>query len=227
MCGRISIEVINLSFPLTHLLVAYEICPSPQFLLGSISPDAVHYRGGEGYSTKAGIGALKKVTHLCPVSDEKWGQVTDNDGWLEIVRDFLHLHGRDEFAAGYACHALTDMYNNKSIWRNFREKFPAEAAKGYASEYYADMKAIDTWLYFNHPNARTVLDVLGGVGEALLWDGAPVSVEEVNGIRHNIVHIHFKDAREEPHNYKYVTPQDMMDFIAKAAQFCREYLVGV
>ena len=143
-----------MAFPLTHLCVAWrilEINPLPekdaaQFLLGSISPDAIHYRAEFQDAAKSNIGAAKKITHLCPVSCERWGQVTDNVGWVNCVKAFL-AENPDSFAAGYATHVLTDIHNNRTIWERFRTNHPAEAAKGYTSGYYEDLKNIDTRLY--------------------------------------------------------------------------------
>ncbi|MDR0271692.1 MAG: zinc dependent phospholipase C family protein, partial [Clostridiales bacterium] len=127
-------------FPLTHLCVAWHIIEksgsknAAQFILGSIAPDAVHHREEfiNGYNPS--IGAEKKITHLCPISDERWGHVTDNEGWEERVKKFLREHANNAFAAGYAAHVLTDICNNKTLWYNFRTNFPQEAVKGYTSE---------------------------------------------------------------------------------------------
>ncbi|MCL2200150.1 MAG: hypothetical protein FWB80_14655, partial [Defluviitaleaceae bacterium] len=141
-------------FPLTHMCVAWRILeknPLPQkeaaqFMLGAISPDAIHYRAEYQGAEMKNIGPAKKTTHLCPVSEEKWGQVTDNVGWEKIIRDFSRAHRGDPFAQGYASHTLTDLHNNSTLWKTFITNHPTEAAKGYASDYYKDLKAIDTRL---------------------------------------------------------------------------------
>ena len=87
-----------MAFPLTHLIVAenitktHDIKDESDFLLGSIAPDAVHYRKSFVGASMSEIGKAKKASHLCPVSDEKWGSITDNDGWLICVENFLGEH---------------------------------------------------------------------------------------------------------------------------------------
>ena len=219
-----------MAFPFTHLCVAWRILeknPLPeaeaaQFLLGSVAPDAVHYRAGFSGAKMKGIGAAKKVTHLCPVSDELWGQVTDNAGWGEIVKDFIRVHPGDAFAAGYAAHVLTDSHNNQTIWDKFRTNFPEEAAKGYDIEYYADLQEIHTRLYLEFPATAQIMDLLAKAVPA----GLPglVSAEEVHALQQNLLHEAFKDAAPPatPRRYHFVTYEDTLKFIETATEFCME-----
>ena len=215
-----------MAFPLTHLCVAYKILEQlpitdpAQFILGSIAPDAVHFRGEFLDATMGNIGATKKVTHLCPISDEKWGQVTDNDGWVDCVKAFLKAHPGDAFATGYAVHVLTDIYNNISLWREFITKHPEEAAKGYASDYYRDLRNIDLRIcneFFK-----------GGDLRLLLSNAVPqeipglVKAEELARIQHNLLHVQYADAPENVDTGRcfYVTYKQTLQFIQDAADFC-------
>jgi hypothetical protein len=66
-------------YPMPHLYTAWRVAENsplaienfPQFYLGSIAPDGVHFR--ENYNS-----GLKLLSHLC-VGDEKWGMLTNND----------------------------------------------------------------------------------------------------------------------------------------------------
>lgn len=144
-----------MAYPMTHLYVAqsmlmeFDIEDGGMFLLGSIAPDAVHFRSCFKGAGQAEIGAAKKITHLCPKSDEKWGQVTDNLGWEKSVEDFLERGQKDSFRMGYAVHVLTDIYTNKTIWHRYRTNHPQEASKGYSGGYYDDLRSIDKMLKKN------------------------------------------------------------------------------
>ncbi|MCL1845377.1 MAG: hypothetical protein FWF77_05700 [Defluviitaleaceae bacterium] len=258
-----------MAFPLTHLCVAWRINRNAQFLLGSIAPDAVHYRAEFMGESVKNIGATKKVTHLCPVSNERWGQVTDNDGWVECVKNFARQarsehHGRSEqserfprhrgsissatcsleagykvgyeagyksgyshnFAAGYAAHCLTDLWNNKTLWHNYRTRHPKEAAKGYASGYYADLRNIDSHLFFEHPDVADIMQTL----EIAVPEEIPgiVFAKEVDAIKNNILHEHFKDAVfDTNYHYEFVTYEDTMKFIETAAKFVADVLKDI
>ncbi|MCL2457015.1 MAG: zinc dependent phospholipase C family protein [Defluviitaleaceae bacterium] len=239
-----------MSFPLTHLCVAQKVLfflneknekNISQFLLGSIAPDAIHYREEFLGAQMKNIGAAKKITHLCPVSEEKWGQVTDNDGWVECVKNFLNEKNFEKnnfceedsqekkfFALGYAAHVLTDISNNKTLWKNFREKFPAEAAKGYASDYYADLRNIDTRLYKNFPGITEILRALEkSVPEEI--DGL-VSADEVLAIKNNLLYEHYKKISVQRENfpatekYFFVSYDETIEFIENSATWISEVL---
>jgi len=218
-----------MAFPFTHLCVAYRILetrPLPeadaaQFLLGSIAPDAIHYRPAFQGAEMTNIGAVKKITHLCPVSNERWGAVTDNKGWVNCVKTFLSNNPKDPLAAGYAVHILTDIQNNRTLWQNFRESYPEEAAKGYASGYYDDLKNIDARLYKQLPEASNIMKLLTKAAPINL--PGLVTAEEIQAIQNNILHEHFQNLTFDPtYQYTYVTYDNMLTFIQDAADFARK-----
>jgi hypothetical protein len=222
-----------MAFPLTHLCVAWRILKkqnlqtqnSAQFLIGAIAPDAVHYRGEFQGALKKNIGATKKISHLCPVSDERWGYVTDNDGWVLCVKDFLRTREESFFALGYAAHSLTDLFNNKTLWCDFRTRYPEEAAKGYASGYYTDLHNIDTRLYQEFPGIEKIF--------AMLEKSKPVempgliSAQEIRAIQHNLLHEHFKNAKKSAvsDEYRFTTWEDTICFIQAATEFCANIIL--
>jgi len=219
-----------MAFPLTHLIVADLILKKlpfehSEFLLGSIAPDAVHYRAEFHGAAMANIGAAKKITHLCPVSDERWGQVTDNIGWEECVREFLRKNPNDAFLAGYAVHALTDIFNNTGIWNDFRTKYPEEAAKGYSSDYYKDMRTIDTQLYHQVYKSSGV-DMKLNAAEARGIDGL-VYAGEVAAIRESLVRQYDGVGDVINATYSFVSYDDVMGFIDGAAEYCVDFLQGI
>jgi len=215
-----------MAFPFTHLCVAFHITKKlnlniqekADFLLGSIAPDAIHYRKSFLGAEMKNIGAAKKITHLCPVSDEKWGHVTENDKWSDCVKDFLKPYNSNYFAYGYAVHVLTDIQNNKSIWTEFRLTFPEEAAKGYTSGYYDDLKKIDSNLFWGLDCSSDILETLAKATSQELY--GLVSLEEVDAIKNNIVHEHFKDSVEDlNYKYKFISLDQTINFIHDTADY--------
>jgi len=224
-----------MAFPFTHLLVAHrilELRPMPdedaaQFLLGSIAPDAVHFRAEFQGAAMKSIGAAKKITHLCPISDERWGSVTDNDGWLNRVKEFLHDKPDDPLAAGYAVHVLTDLHNNRTLWDNFRTAYPDEAAKGYSSDYYKDLRNIDTRLFLDLPQRPEVMALLShAAAKPISWGTPLIVADELRIIQNNILHEHFKNVAklDRGYVYRFISFDDTLAFIRDAADFCVESL---
>ena len=195
-----------------------------QFLLGSIAPDAIHYRKAFLDAEMKHIGAAKKITHLCPTSDEPWGQVTDNDGWIKCVKDFLKTNPNHPFAAGYTAHVLTDIQNNRTLWDNFRTNHPTEAAKGYTSGYYDDLRHLDMLMYKSLSESQKIIPLL----TKAIPEEMPnlVTKEEVSAIQSNIIHEHFKNTAyiDKDYQYNFITLDDMLNFIKEATNFCTEML---
>ena len=109
-------------FPMTHLLIAKNILEvntkikdEASFLLGSISPDSVHFRNNY-------TGEYKKISHLC-IGNENWGECTNNDEWWENVLIFLN-DNKDadnfDFYLGYCVHIFSDILWNISFWSPYR-----------------------------------------------------------------------------------------------------------
>ena len=226
-----------MAFPLTHLLVAdlvlkrgaFDFEPGA-FLLGSIAPDAVHFRAGFEGEKGGDFGAAKKVTHLCPISDEKWGQITDNAGWGECIREFLRAgeNGKDSLCAGFAVHALTDIHNNVGIWNRFRTNHPEVAALGYDSGYYRDMKAIDIQIYYNLYKGRHIEGLLASA-TAKNMPGL-VTAGEIRAIRDSLLYTQYRDVPAPSplcnEVFTYVTYDEVLDYIDEAADYCAEFLRG-
>jgi len=220
-----------MAFPLTHLCVARQVldkfpAPSPElFLLGSIAPDAVHYRDGFVGATMNDIGPAKKLTHLYPPgSEEKWGQITDINGWAESILAFLHANPNDDLAIGYVVHILTDMHNHQTIWNEYRANYSEEFAKGYASKYYTDLKSIDIRLYNEFFKSSATREML----ESATPRDIPnlICKQELEAIKNNLINIQYKNAPTyaDTSGCVYITYEKTLQFIQDAAEFCLKIL---
>jgi len=222
-----------MAFPLTHLLVAHQFAkkigmsdaqPVAQLLIGSIAPDAIHYRKEFDGANMKNIGPAKKITHLCPVSDERWGQVTDNIGWIKSVQNFLHAHPGDAFALGYAVHILTDICNNQTLWTDFRTNHPDEAAKGYASDYYKDLRNISIRTY----QEGSAVDEIFALLETATPAGIPglITADETAAIKKSLLAERDENVNLPPASqaYTFVTWDDTANFIHTATNFCVKQL---
>jgi len=227
-----------MAYPFTHLCVASIMLQSlhftedaeQQFLLGSIAPDAVHYRTGLVGASKLDIGPIKKTSHLCPVSSERWGQVTDNDGWIRCIKTWLKTHPpTDAFFAGYATHCLTDLYNNLTLWKTYSTTHPEDAALGYNAIYYDDLKKIDARLFFEFENSQDILTKLAQakpVGIMINEKEALVTQQEVHDIMQNIAYEHFKNVQKPDEHYTYIHYDDVIQYIHDAALFCMKHITN-
>jgi hypothetical protein len=223
-------------FPVAHLRVADLAVralklndeQTAALLLGSLAPDGVHYRAGLVGASQLDIGAAKKHSHLCPQSDERWGQVTDNEGWVAEVKRFYQGQRHCMLSVGYAVHVLTDIYNNMTLWKDFCVNHPSEAAKGYKSDYYHEMGAADLQLY-QEAETKRLLSLLAQTTSQSIPNR--VTAEEIAAIRDGILMecdtVYTSYVNRPPADTSancFVTFKQIKNFVEAAAVFALQHL---
>ncbi len=206
-------------FPMVHLCIAHEIVITTptiknpaEFLLGSMAPDAVHFRQGF-------VHEMKKRTHVC---DEEWGNATDNEGWtenvLQLLRDNLNTHS--DFVCGYCCHIFADIQNNIKFWIPSKELYREELSRGISPMHKQD-HLIDYQLYQTYPGREQIWRLLD---EAQALEIPGVSVKsELEEMKNSILYKQFKDERA-PADSAAVAKR--FEFIQNEAVFIKNILEG-
>jgi hypothetical protein len=131
-----------------------KITDKPEFFLGSVAPDAVHFR--PGYN-----GEYKKLSHIC-LESHIWGQGTDNRAWRENVLSFLQKHRNSDnnyFYYGYCGHIIADIFWNDEFWTPYRIKYEKEL-KSSGSRLHREHNEIDFKLYKNYEGIPEITDIL-------------------------------------------------------------------
>lgn len=214
-----------MSFPMAHLCIAYNVLSSTahikkpcDFILGAIAPDSVHFRDNYEIS-------MKKKSHLI-VGDERWGEVTNNDEWLENVLAFLNKNRDTEmtdFIYGYCTHIITDIENNIKIWTPFRLANGGTVEKVYDGQYHQESYAVDYELYLMHPHKKEIWQMLD---EAAYYDIPNVVVgNEIEKMKDSILHEQFNNRESaDLSSYKYATLSGMKEFIEIESQYIKKLL---
>lgn len=203
-------------FPMTHLIIARNILNATsqikdpaQFMLGSIAPDAVHFR--PDFESD-----MKKVSHLV-VGEERWGWVTDNDGWKENILTFFDLMKDEDpdFILGYCAHILADIKHNIEIWTPFRIEHEHELKSGQGSALHREAVEVDFELYRTCPDRPKMWE--------LLERARPIDIPgivEASDIERARAHLLYKqyEGRKpvDMSGYKHVTVKTMVDLIEGA-----------
>jgi len=214
-------------FPMIHLHIANKIATLhpelikslPQFYLGTLAPDSVHFR-------EEFIANDKKVTHLC-VSDENWGEVTNNDEWIESVLAFLNEHKGSEnacFALGYAVHILSDVYNNIYVWTPYRLRAEVEMniSKYYGSDYHKDAAIVDFRLADEFTQREEVWDSLGKSKAITIRD--IVFAKDIEKIRDNILYVQYNNQSIDIVETQTFTYENALNQIQNTTKFISEFL---
>lgn len=118
-------------WPMVHFAVTYKLSfsdPSPAFLLGSISPDAIHARE---HVTRQDKG----VTHF--VREERFPSIeTLQNACIEYLDKDRNAEWK-EFILGYFAHIYTDIRWTETLYVDFEQQYsgdPAETRKTYHRE---------------------------------------------------------------------------------------------
>jgi len=213
-----------MAFTMTHLIIAKNISEIfanhikslPQFYLGSIAPDAVHYR--DDYNSD-----YKKASHL-NTSADKWGMMTDYDDWESNIIAFLNKHKNSEnrdFILGYCTHVLTDLYNTINVWTPFRLKNSVDLENDYLGN-----------LHHHESNKLDIELALAYEGREEFWANLAnstaidlpsfVSAEEINKHKDSILNSWYKDKeRQDLSANKIRTYEGELDFIEKTTEYVK------
>lgn len=209
-------------FSMTHLYVAQRMCTlgAPiacpgAFYLGSIAPDAVHYR--PSYHSD-----MKLKSHLC-VGTEKWGRVTNNTEWQANVMAHLKrwmdagpTGARRDFLVGYAAHILTDIRNNIDVWTPYRLAHGAlDAHTPLPGGYHEECWRLDEAMF--HWPEREMLWRDFKCAEPWGVEGC-VSSGEVARMHESMLGERYTDATTDALENQYVTSERMRRFIEDAAE---------
>ena len=208
-------------YTMTHLIIADNLSTIfskhiknlPQFYLGNIAPDAVHYR--ENYTYE-----YKRDSHLY-AGDEPWDLITNMDGWINDIINFLNSHKNFEncdFILGYCCHLLTDIYQRIALWLPFRQKYADEIEKGLGEIMRQETSMIDIELALTHERK----DIFWSNIKQSAGVDLPgiVYTTEIEKQKDNILNLWYADKeRQDLTSNKIVTVEKIMSFISDVVDF--------
>ena len=210
-----------MAFTMTHLIISKNISEVfenqieslPQFYLGSIAPDAVHYRANY-------ISDYKKASHLI-TGTEMWGMITYYDEWKHNVVAFLNKNKKSEyhdFILGYCCHILVDLYNTINIWTPFRLKYADELKKGFGNLHHQENYKLDIELALTFEGRN---DFWLHLANSTSIDLPPIiTATEIDKHKDSILYSWYKDKeRQDLSSNKIRTYESEMDFIKNATDF--------
>ena len=217
-----------MSFPMTHLTIAYEIAKQNEciqntgsYLIGALAPDSVHFR--ENYNSR-----MKEASHLWN-NGPYWGLTTDTKGWRENIEAFVQtyqkVYNRD-FVLGYATHVLTDWYNDVDTWTPFRTKVENASKNLGSSEYHQEARILDYRLYLKNSNQKAIWDYVKK-GECITIPGI-VDAQEMERMRQSILYEQFENREDIPdYVFQYLNEEIEEQFIVKNIKEISSYIQTV
>ncbi len=196
--------------PMVHLAIAVGLYAqqqkplSPEFVLGSLAPDAIHMR--EGWTR-----ADKKVTHLgLPDDYPDWSRMQPI---LAAAKE--STPARIGLTAGYIAHLLTDQYWIESVVIPTRELVPPHLSQEERRAlYYQETDQVDFNFYHHAPWRR---DVWNGLAKAVAMDFPPLlHAAEIDGWRQRTLRWFDDETKEPGKEPVYYTDALVADFVERA-----------
>lgn len=204
--------------PMVHFAVAVTLYAArhqeitPEFLLGSIAPDAIHLRNGW-------TPADKVITHFgLPYDYPDWGKIEPI-----LARTVGAPPSLAALTAGYVAHILTDQLWIDTVAIPNRPRIPAELTQDERKAlYYRESDQIDFNFYHRAPWRPLVWDRLTVAQTA---DVDPLLTgDEIDRWRRRTLDW-FTDGTKEPKiTPVYYTDAQVVDFVARAAVFVQDEL---
>lgn len=209
--------VCTMPWPMVHFSIAEQLwnqSPSPEFLLGSIAPDAIHMREGTTRQDKG-------HTHLC-----------DDDGTMPNLSDFDNFyrkhrrsddHSFNQFMLGYVSHIFTDLRWTETVWKDYVEKASGEFVE--QNETLKDRYNIEVCQIEYHlcKSENWTDRVLTSLLQAKAYS-VPTLLQE-NEVKQYGEHVvrNLRDTSNEPHiSLCYITDQIVAEFIERSVHELRE-----
>ncbi|WP_310186902.1 hypothetical protein [Bacillus sp. 3255] len=189
---------------------------TPEFLLGSLAPDAIHMREGTNRQDKG-------RTHLC-LDD---GTMPD----LAVIHRFCEerLRSRDpffrQFALGYAAHIWTDLRWTQTVWQSFVEQAGQQRIEPFGdlkSIYNREVCQLDYDLLRMEKRADAML---ASVARSRAYSLPPLLKEQEIASYGDRVVRDLRDASMEPRiTPAYITMDTIQEFMERTSEELRELM---
>lgn len=203
--------------PMVHLSTAEKIntlqcLKSPEFYLGSISPDAVHMRAGfvrddktRSHCNARVFAAIEELAPLCVRIENSAGK-------------------EREFLLGYLVHILTDLFWEDTIFKMYGERYEMDPApiQDRRMGYYNDTDQLDFAIYEKESWRPKVWEMLTQAEDFAVEEA--VTMDEVAAWKHRTLNWYNSGKSQHTNPIKYISYEDLDGFTSYAAQKCEEYL---
>jgi len=182
----------------------------PLFYLGSISPDAIHMRTGADKLSKS-------ITHLH----------ADGSQWINNVLSFLKQNKTKfnySFLLGYGIHIFTDIIWRDTLYENFKLKYERDCSpiQDITWAYYNDTDQLDFELYKKIQWLQNIWNLLEAA-EPISIDGI-LSADEISAWNKHTLHWYGSGESQHKNPVKYISIEDVMEFIQTAGREIRNIL---
>ena len=216
-----------MSWPMSHLYIAQNILSTgkinvkniSQYYLGTIAPDAIHFRDNYDRSQK-------RVSHLYEKIDKSNIDNYVKEWELNTINFFNNNCTKDnfDFILGYCLHLMADIYMYKHVWKPFIELFKDRNDINYHDIYNKENLAVDFDIFKNQDYKQKLFMVIKESQE-IDFCGL-ITKNDLNGIKNNILNVQYNEKifRNSKEN-KYVLLEKSMEINDKIIEYTKEQFI--
>jgi hypothetical protein len=179
-------------YSMSHLYIAQTVLEEgslnidnvEQYYLGTLAPDAVHFR--KNYDI-----LQKRISHLYENLERDYLNKFIRDWENNLNIFFLKHKSKDnklnDFLSGYCIHIMADIYNYQYIWTPFKHKYGKENE----SKYQKECLLADYKLYEDKNYEEKLFPILKKSFAVNFYD--IIKTDEIEKLKDNILNIHYKN----------------------------------
>lgn len=205
--------------PMVHLSTAVKIntlqgLKSPEFYLGSISPDAVHMR--------TGFVCDDKTRSHC--NARMLASINELDSLCVMIKNSVCKER--EFLLGYLIHILTDLFWEDTILKTYGDRYEADPTpiQDKRMAYYNDTDQLDFAFYEKENWRSEIWEMLAQTKDFAVENA--VNKDEVAAWKYRTLNWYNSGKSQHTNPIKYITYEDLDNFTSYAAEKCEEYLLS-
>ena len=203
--------------PMVHLSTAVKIntlqgLKSPEFYLGSISPDAVHMRTGF-------VRDDKPRSHC---NARMLTSINELDSLCVMIKNSVCKER--EFLLGYLIHILTDLFWEDTILKTYGERYEADPTpiQDKRMAYYNDTDQLDFAFYEKENWRSEIWEMLAQTKDFAVENA--VNKDEVAAWKYRTLNWYNSGKSQHTNPIKYINYEDLDNFTSYAAEKCEKYL---
>ncbi|MDQ8734389.1 zinc dependent phospholipase C family protein [Paenibacillus sp. LHD-38] len=195
--------------PMVHMFVTETMFKeknlevNAHFLLGSISPDAIHMRENTNREDK-------RKTHFHLEEDMTVEHIFQSR-LLPFIESCRNDAERYWFAKGYAAHVLTDLIWTQTVYQDFTRKITEEQIGNARQLYYSDTDQIDFNFYKNESWRPQYWKLLENSKSFEVLE--MIQAEETEKWKIRILHWFGDNAKEPGIEPRYITEKQVRQFV--------------
>lgn len=197
---------------MSHLFIAENILNNipikniPQYYLGTLAPDAVHFR--KEYDRNQ-----KRTSHLY-INLDKSDLENYVNNWRNNVVNFFEKHKMKndiyDFLIGYCIHLFVDINTYKNVWKPFEIKFKNQCGNNYTKIYQEEHLSVDFEIFQNNQYEKRIFPKMKMAKSFDFMD--LISEEDMEGLKDNILNRQYKKEVKKSFTNKYITYEKNLEY---------------